>query len=327
MKKTILASALALAMCGILSAAEITHPMEYTLDLADGGLTEFKFVDNSQYGTKGVSTRQDNTPPDWSGLVKPNKPKKGDTVRVTGKLTFDMDIDNLYVNLVDNSPAANYWLRLSKGESAEGDTIIKDVKAGVPVDVDIVFTLTADVKAKCIFNMAYGEQNGGLTTCKVERVGKSFVGDPEILASLGRPKGQQTYKIDLGDVSKLITFERGNDAFQAIFSFTKECGEWLPQKGDKVIITYKGTSNVDINEPILLTLVENTAAVGWWKDLISDGEDKFQEFTKADQVKAGKKFKTKLEFTLKESCKEGISVQMYYKNYEGASPAMLKFAK
>ena len=127
MKKTILASALALAMCGILSAAEITHPMEYTLDLADGGLTEFKFVDNSQYGTKGVSTRQDNTPPDWSGLVKPNKPKKGDTVRVTGKLTFDMDIDNLYVNLVDNSAAANYWLRLSKGESSEGDTIIKDV--------------------------------------------------------------------------------------------------------------------------------------------------------------------------------------------------------
>ncbi|MCR4578769.1 MAG: hypothetical protein K5681_00325 [Treponema sp.] len=327
MKKSLLVSALAFAVCGMLSAAEITHPMEYTLDLADGGLTEVKFADNSQYGTKGVSTRQDNTPPDWSALVKPNKPKAGDTVRVTGKLTFDMDIDNLYVNLVDNSPAANYWLRLSKGESAEGDTIIKDIKAGVPVDVDITFTLTADVKAKCIFNMAYGEQNGKLTTCKVERVGKSFVGDPEVLASLGRPKGQQTYKINLGDVSKLITFERGNDAFQAIFSFTSACGEWLPQKGDKVIITYKGTSNVDIDEPILLTLVENTAAVGWWKDLISTSEDKFQEFTEAGQVKAGKKFKTKLEFTLAESCKEGISVQMYYKNYEGASPAMLKFAK
>ena len=327
MKKTLLASALALVVCGMMSAAEITHPMEYTLDLADGGTTEFKFVDNSQYGTKGRSTRQDNNPPDWSSLVKPNKPKAGDTVHVTGKLTFDMDIDHLYVNLVDNSPAANYWTRVTEQKDEKDELSIDNIKAGVPVDVDITFTIKTDVKSKLIFNMAYGEQNGGLTNCKVERVTKSFVGDPEILASLGRPKGQQTYKIDLGDVSKLITFERGNDAFQAIFSFTKECGEWLPQKGDKVIITYKGTSNIDINEPILITLVENTAAVGWWKDLISDSEDKFLEFTKADTVKAGKKFKTKVEFTLKESCKEGISVQMYYKNYDGASPAMLKFAK
>ena len=45
---------------------------------------------------KGRSTRQDNNPPDWSNLVKPNKPKAGDTVHVTGKLTFDMDIDQYH---------------------------------------------------------------------------------------------------------------------------------------------------------------------------------------------------------------------------------------
>ena len=72
--------------------------------------------------------------------------KAGDTVHVTGKLTFDMDIDHLYVNLVDNSPAANYWTRVTEQKDEKDELSIDNIKAGVPVDVDITFTIKTDVK-------------------------------------------------------------------------------------------------------------------------------------------------------------------------------------
>ena len=53
------------------------HPMTYVLDLADTG-DSVTFVDNTQYGESGKSTRQ--AKPSWTKLVKQNKVKAGDTV-------------------------------------------------------------------------------------------------------------------------------------------------------------------------------------------------------------------------------------------------------
>ena len=262
------------------SSATFDHPMTYTLDMADSELgTEIKFVDNSQYGTKKRSTRQNNnTCPTWTKMVKVNKPQVGDKVRVTGIITSSIDIDHLYINLVDNSPAANYWGRVA-APTEESEPSIDNVKAGEPVTIDYTFDITAKVLGNLILNMAYGEQNDGMATLTVERVCASDIGTPNGEIIDPQHKEPKTWEFDISknlayvEVKPEYPWENGVQNtmadplyYQAVVSIMGLFGEDMPIAGDKLHLTWRTRSSGDIAE-LQIRAVENTAAVNWWKEL------------------------------------------------------------
>ena len=313
MKKIITVIAAALA---VTTASFARAPMQYVLDLADtDAATKIKFIDNSQYGTKGMSERQNDAKLNWTKLCKPNKPQKGDTIRVTGRVTFDTDIDNLYINLIDDSN----WTRFTQYTDEKSAPSIH-VTAGVPVDIDMIFEVKKNVSSHVWFKMGYGKQNKKIAKATIQRVTDSFVGDEELLASLAMPKEPYTFTVNLQDNNKLMMFERGSDSnFGYITSITADfVNGWLPRKGDTVIIKYKGTSDIDI-DALQITIAENTAAVGWWKNLETNSYPTF-----AQGIVAGQEFEAECAFELTAGAIEGASVQIIY---AGTKPAMLKASK
>ncbi|MCQ2572984.1 MAG: hypothetical protein MJ182_03720 [Treponema sp.] len=321
--------------------AGYVHPMTYTLDLSEG-LSDpvMVMVDNSQYGTKNRSTRQDNNPPDWSSIVKPNRPQVGDTVRVIGRFTSDMDIDHLYVNLVDNSPAANYWTRLTNNNDEMAEPSIDDIKAGVPVDVDLSFEITAACKSKLIFNMAYGEQNGGLATFTFEKVGDCDIGTPvgdfEVKENHKTPK---VYEFDLSKDLAYVTLEPNypwvNGAqdtmadpvnYQAIVAITSKFDldyDW-PIAGDTIKVYWKTRSNNDISA-LHCRAVENTADVpNWWKEIDEVGGG---GKVIAENIKNGEVTEIEWEMVLSDAPISGISLCIWNDLAESDGSSLLTYVR
>jgi len=340
------ALALSLVSCGSTGgsakapAAGYEHPMTYTLDISEGlSSAEMAFADNSQYGTKSRSTRQDNTPPDWSALVKPNRPQVGDKVRVVGRFTSDMDIDHLYINLVDNSPAANYWTRLTFNNDEMAEPSIDDIKAGVPVDIDYTFELTGKCISKLIFNMAYGEQNGGLANFTFEKVADSDIGTPSgdyvVVENHKEPK---VYEFDLSKDLAYVTLSPNypwvngvQDTmadpldYQAIVAITNKFNldtDW-PIAGDKIKVYWKTRSNNNI-AALHCRAVENTAAVNWWKeiDAVGGAGKVIHEGIEADAV-------TEIEFEIElvEAPLEGISLCIWNNLDESDGSSLLTYVR
>ena len=342
------AAALALSLvsrgstCGAKApAAGYEHPMTYTLDISEGLANPvMKFADNSQYGTKGRSTRQDNTPPDWSSIVKVNRPQVGDKIRVVGRFTSDMDIDHLYINVVDNSPAANYWTRLSGNNDEMAEPSIDDIKAGVPVDVDVTFELTAKCISKLIFNMAYGEQNGDLATFTFEKVADCDIGTPSgDFVVVENHKEPKVYELDLSKDLAYLELKPNYPwvngvqdtmadplSYEAIVASTNKFDmdkDW-PIKGDKLKIYWKTRSNNNISA-LHCRVVENTAAVpNWWKELdVNAGSGKVvHENIVADDV-------TEIEFELEfaEAPIEGVSLCIWNDLDESDGSSLLTYVR
>lgn len=333
------ALALSLVSCGSTGgsgkkapAAGYVHPMTYTLDIADGG-ESFSFSDNSQYGEKGISTRQ--VVVDLTPIVKPNKVQKGDTVVVKGKIVSDMDIDSLRIGPVDDSAAANYWTNLCNGP----DTFITDVKAGVPVELDYTFPMDAGMKGNFKICFAYGEQNGGLAKCTTERVCESDIGTPQgDFVVVENHKEPKVYEFDLSKDMAYVTFEPNypwvdgvQDTmadpvnYQAIISITHKFDmdtDW-PIAGDTIKCYWKTRSNNDI-AAIHCRAVENTAAVGWWKEIDEvGGEGKII----AEDIKADEVSEITWEMKLVEAPLEGISLCIWNNLEESDGSSLLTYVR
>lgn len=156
----------------------VEHPIEYILDLAEIG--NFKFQNNSFYGDSGKSTRQICL--NFTKFIRRNKPRVGDTVRITGVLISPIDIDNLIVGIVDDSVSADYWLNLSKDGLTDAaqrkisDTSVSNIKAGVPYNLDVTFKVKHKMGLRFTVQLAYGEQNGKPCKMQVQRLSKSYFG-------------------------------------------------------------------------------------------------------------------------------------------------------
>ncbi len=330
------ALALSLVSCGSTGgskkapAAGYIHPMTYTLDLADGGDTVVN-NDNSQYGEKGKSTRQ--AVHDLTPIVKPNKPQAGDTVVLKGKFTTPFDIDSLLINLIDDSAAANYWTTLSD------EVILTDVKAGTPVELDLTFPINKKMIGNFKVQFAYGEQNGDPTTFAVERVCDSDIGTPVgDYVAVENHKEPKVYEFDLSKDLAYVTFEPNypwvdgvQDTmadpvnYQAIVAITQKFDlekDW-PIVGDVIKVYWKTRSNNDI-AAIHCRAVENTAAVGWWKEIDEvGGEGKIiAENVKADEV-------TVIEWEMKlvEAPVEGISLCIWNNLDESDGSSLLTYVR
>ncbi|MCQ2596710.1 MAG: hypothetical protein MJ181_02590 [Treponema sp.] len=333
------ALALSLVSCGSTGGSSkaavvgYEHPMTYVLDIADAG-DSFSFMDNSQYGESGSSTRQ--VVVDLSKVVKVNKVQKGDTVVIKGKITTDMDIDSLRIGIVDDSAAANYWTNLC----SEPDTFIKDVKAGTPVELDYTFPVSANMKANFKVCFAYGEQNGGLANATVERVCESDIGTPAgDFVAVENHKEPKVYNFDLSKDLAYLELQPNypwvngvQDTmadptnYQAIVAITNKFdldADW-PIPGDKIKVYWKTRSNNNI-AALHCRVVENTAAVaGWWKEIdVNAGSGKvIAENIVADDV-------TEIEFELElaDAPIEGLSLCIWNDLEESDGSSLLTYVR
>ncbi|MCF0242984.1 MAG: hypothetical protein HUK25_10120 [Treponema sp.] len=330
------AAALLLASCASTGGAKDAgapapeHPMTYILDLADTG-TEVVFTDNTQYGEKGVSTRQ--AIPAWTSLVKPNKPQAGDTIIVKGKIISPVTLDKVMIGVIDDSPAANYWTNLH--DSSNGNVYLEGIEAGVPYEIDMTFPIVTGMKGACKLQLAYGEQNGGVTKWAIERVCESDIG----MTVVETPKRTDAKEF-VKDISRDLAFvemkpeypwENGVQNtladpthYQATVDVTSVFGADLPMAGDVLTLTWTTKPSIDI-KALKIRFVENTASVpGWWKEIdVTPGEG----HVVAENLKAGEKTEIKASLTIGESPIEGISFCITYDLDAGESGCTLMYAK
>ncbi|MCQ2572985.1 MAG: hypothetical protein MJ182_03725 [Treponema sp.] len=334
MKKLLTIAALAVLGLGLVSCgstggaakpakAGYPHPMTYTLDIAsatkDGVI---KMADNSQYGTKGETTRQTSYTDkvSWYSIVKPNKPQKGDKIHLVGRLTSAIDIDNLYYSIVDNSSA---WTRLDAGANLN---VIPNVKAGVPFDIDVELELIAKAGGECMLVLAYGEQNGEPSDFTVEKVAECDIGTPEgdfeVKENHKEPK---VYEFDLSKDLAYVTLDpeypwvNGSQDTMAdplMYSKTVEITkcfdkdyDW-PIPGDKIKVYWKTRSNNDISE-LLCRAIENTPAVNWWKEIDAKWVSTQTPTVIAENIKADEVTEITFEIEICEAPIDGISFYIW----------------
>ncbi|MCQ2596711.1 MAG: hypothetical protein MJ181_02595 [Treponema sp.] len=310
------------------------HPMTYTLDIASATKDGVIYMDdNSQYGTPGQSTRQTSytKKTSWYSIVKPNKPQKGDTVHLVGRLTSEIDIDSLMVSIVDNSSS---WTVLN-----EGQNFVEGIKAGVPFDIDLTLNIVNKAGGECMLVLAYGEQNGPASNFTAEKVAECDIGTPQgDFVAQENHKEPKVYEFDMSKDMAYVTMEPNypwvdgvQDTmadptnYQTVIAFTQKFDKDLdwPIPGDKIKITWKTRSNNDI-AAIHCRLIENTPAVNWWKEIdVNGGSGQIiAENIKADEVTI-----ITAEFEVAEAPIDGISFCLWNDLEESNGSSLLTYVR
>lgn len=316
----------------------VPHPRTYVVDLADSTEGKKVALAFNQYGPNYQSTPNLS----FTSFIKADKPQAGDTVILNYKFTSDIDLPVILLGLVDGSAKANYWLNLLDPSVF---VLAEDVKAGQVIEgsKEVVLTksVLGDFQAYIQYDSSDSKDMGyptvgtaaNLTFEDVEGVDTTDVAkeSPELLAAA--PTGPRTFDINLADAFKMIEISQNSSEgtiwnYQYIGSITDLFDyDHLPAAGDTIHLYFKGTSDYTIEKPVLMTIVENTAAVGWWKDLVGTDESKFQTFAEAGTIVAGEPFTGDATFVLSESATEGLSIQMYYDVYDGAKGCLWIYSK
>lgn len=326
--------------------SSVSHPRTYVLDLADstGEKTTQFAANNGIYQSPSHSLV-------YTQYFKYDWPQAGDTIEVHYKGVSNIDLNGVEFYFMDASATANYWLGLMNQDDIDNRPIALNVKAGEEFEGTISYVLEKSPSKRPAIEVVMFYDNQYYKKAGLEKVGKAakiewlktdvdttnteaelVMADTSVEGAVAiAPEGPKTFNIELADVAKM--FELSTNAsdgviwnYQFITAIDGVIDGDLPQAGDTVNIHWKGTSNQDISTPVMMTLVENTQAVGWWKDLISSSEDKFHVFVEGP-VTANETFEGNASFVLAESCVEGISIQMFYDNAEGAKSSMWIFAR
>lgn len=341
MKKILSLSAIAVALLGLVftgcasgskasdEGPKIPHPRSYVLDPADKG-AELAMPFNS-YGPNYQGTVDM-----WSWLKK-DKPQAGDTVQIRGRLTSDTDIPNVVVYLTDTSPAANYWTNLC------GDNYLFDVKAGVPVDINFDVVLDTSTKGGLVITFAYdGSDHGQEGFDKVGKAAKftfekvADTTDTAAESGVVAPTGPVSTEVDLGKYAAFLQIETNHPwvngvqdmsviaNYQAVPEVTAAFGDFLPKDGDKIIVKWRATADVDIAQ-IKVRAVDNSSAAGWWKELESTSEGTVM----VKDVKAGEPFEAYAELNISADAVAQVALCIWYDIGEANpdGPAICKIAK
>ena len=355
MKKLFGVAAAAVALCGMFMtgcaskkaasgevglAPSVPHPRTYILDLADSTAeTTSKFAPNN-----GIFQNASHELV-YTEYFKYDAPQAGDTIEVHYKGISDIDLNGLEFYFMDASATANYWLGLMQQDDVDNHPIALNVKAGEEFEGVISYVLEKNASKRPAFEVVMFYDNKYYKNAGLSKIGKAATiqwlktdvnttnTQDELIevagGAISTASGPRTFNIEIADVAKM--FEMATNAsdgviwnYQYIFAIDGVIDGELPKAGDTVNIHWAGSSNADITAPVMMTLVENTQAVGWWKDLVSTTEDKFHVFVEGP-ITAGENFEGNASFVLTESCVEGISIQMFYDNYEGAQSTLWLF--
>lgn len=327
MKKLLMATTMLAALA--VSAFAVAHPRTYVIEMADAGTTVD--VAYNSYGPNYQAT------PDFTKFLKADKPQKGDTLEVHFKFKSNIDLPVLFAGAVDTSPQANYWTQLT---GADYFLVGEDIKAGTIVDKVIKMPVEVGAKGKVTICLQYDNKDD-TEHKKVNKAAKltftKTVKTTDTTKEVVKRTAPKTWSVNLSKYAAFLQIETNHPwvngkqdmsvvaNYQAVPDISKAFnnGKELPIKGDIINVTYRATSNIDIDE-MRITVVENTEAVNWWADL-AGGDEKFQVFAK--DIKKGVPFDAKATFHLIQDAQEGISLQIFYEVGQGSGPAILKYAK
>ena len=319
MKKLVSLSAIAVALCGILlsgcasgsksSGPVSVHPRDYTFDVIDGGADVLNLVFN-QYGPNYQVV------PDFTALVKKDKPQAGDTVTFKMKATTDVDLPVLLCYPVSTSPN---WTGL--GDTVEMAT---DVKAGDTFECEITVVLSAGMGGNFALCMQYDNpdqevKTGGPCKLTLERVCESTDTTKEVPAAPHNPhvvvnlekyaafleiKTNHPWVNGAQDMSVISNYE-------ATPEVTPAFGDDLPVVGDTVTVSWTAVSDSDV-DVIYCRLVDCSAAANYWKELSTDYNENRDNYIIAKDIKAGEPFHVELDLPVMDAPVAQINLCMCY---------------
>lgn len=323
MKKLIAATTMLVALAA--SVFAVAHPRTYVVDLADGGTT--CDITYNSYGPNYQAT------PDFTKFIKADKPMKGDTVEVHMKFKSSIDLSVLKVGVVDPSAAAGYWTLLNPDYQIAGT----DIKAGQTYEFTGKYPVTTDCKGAMKICLQYDNADDKDTYKPVNKGAKltftKVATTTDTSKEVVKRTTPKTWNVNLSKYAAFLEIKTNHpwvngkqdmtviSNYEGVAEITKAFGRELPLKGDTVVVTYKATSNRDISL-LQIQIIENTAAVNWWK-VLSDAEA--VEFAK--DIKAGTPFNATATFKLNDDAQEGVSLQIFYNVGDADGPAIFKMAK
>ena len=345
MKKSFLFSVAAAIVVGLFAGcastgsnnafvSSVEHPRTYVIDIADaksGNVTKFSCPNGSYYGGSGM---------DFSDFLKFDPPRVGDTFEVHYKGVSDIDLPGIELCISNHST----WNNLISQEQCAA-SFHDDIKAGVPFEGVKTYVLDGTApSAKAAISFDFYYDNCLMNEKGYAKVGKAATitwekTDVETTNTaldsgevVTRPEGPIEFVVEVSDVAKLLQFDVGDTEngnvvnFKTITTITDApvFKYYLPKKGDTVTVSYNGTSDVDINTPITLTVVDNSEAAGWWKEICA-GADEWKTWSD-DPIVAGQEFTVKQSFTVTSDAIGGVAIIAIYPA-EGATGALWKFIR
>ncbi|MCR4733943.1 MAG: hypothetical protein K5829_02925 [Treponema sp.] len=317
--------------------SSVSHPRTYILDLADS--TESKT--STFFSNNGI--RQSNSHElVYTEFFKYDVPKAGDTIEVHYKGVSNIDLDGVEIYLMDASAAANYWLGLMSQEDIDNRPIAINAKAGVEFEGVESYVLAKDATKRCAFEVVFFYDNVWYKKQGLSKIGKDAKiewlktdvnttrTEDELIAVGGAvATGPKEMTIDLADASKMWTMQQTADngvvtGYQAIFDISACFPGDLPLAGDTITVKFKGTSDADVPTTVYASIVENTAAVGWWAELCTTDNNQ----ACVENIVANEPFELSATFHIETSAVEGTSIMLYYKpDSDAVKSSMWKFAR
>ena len=347
MKKLLGFSAMALALCGLFVScastgkneafvSNVAHPRTYIIDLADaktGNVSKFAALNGTTiYGSNN----------EFTDFLKFDPPQVGDTFEVHYKGVSDIDIPGIELCISNHST----WNNLISQEQCEL-ALAEDIKAGVPFEGVKTYVLDGSAPAatsKIFFDLYYDNclikndpakypVTGKKAVITWEKTGvettNTALDSGEVVT---RPEGPITFDVNIADAMKMIQFEVGDSdasgniqTYKAFINIT-DCPQfkyYLPKAGDTVNFKFKGKSDTAIQTPVIVALVDQSEAAGWWKEV---GASNWQ-VTLAESIPADEEFEISGSMELASDCVGGLTVFAIYNYYEGARGALWIYSK
>lgn len=303
--------------------SSVAHPRTYILDLADS-TESTKTTFNANNGIYQLPSHE----LVYTKYFKYDFPQAGDTIEVHYKGVSDIDLNGLEFYFMDASAAANYWLGLMDQNDIDNNPIALNVKAGEEFEGVISYTLKTNPSKRPALEVVMFYDNKYYKTAGLEKIGKAATiqwlktdvnttNTEDELVAAGEevaPAGPKTMTIDLADASKMFKLEQTAEngqitGYQAIFDISNCFPGDLPMEGDEITVTFKGTSDIDVPTQVYASIVENTQAVGWWREIATATGNQLC----VENIVAGEPFELKAVFNIEISSVEGASIQIYYK--------------
>ena len=142
MKKMILAAFVGALLIGSLCAES------FVIDLGDTTNGKVVTIGKNPYG----KNYQNTNPPTFTKYFAGNMPKPGDTIEVHFKFTSNKDLPALVMAVIDNSPAAKYWLQISDQYET-----VNNIKAKEPFKGSLSFKVAAQPIKEITVQLMYDD--------------------------------------------------------------------------------------------------------------------------------------------------------------------------
>lgn len=311
--------------------SSVPHPRTYVIDLADaktGNVTKFSCPQGTYYGSSLN---------DFSDFLKYGWPEKGDTFEIHYKGVSDIDLPAFELCIGNHTT----WNNLISQEQCEL-AFHENIKAGVPfegVKTYIVDGTAPKDKAVVSFDFYYDNCLNAKDPATYPKVGKAAtitwektgaVTTDTALESaveiVGHPAEAVTFDIDIAECMKMIQFsvgdadENNNVANYKAFINVSEAAcfkDYFPKAGDTVNFTFKGTSDSEIQTPVIYALVDQSEAAGWWLEVGAEN------WTQAmiEYVPEDEEFTASGSMTLAKDCIGGFTIFALYNSFEDSTGA------